>query len=241
MTAAPVYVLTSDKYLDALRPFAWLLNRYWQPNPQVIVGGFTAPTFGLPPNFTFHSLGRFEDYPVERWSDALIKMLLELQHPVFALMLEDYWLTGPVKTQDVQVLTDYMAQFEYVARLDLTGDRLHSGFAKEYGQAGDVKLLVSDPDSQYHCSLMTALWRRERLLSILVAGESPWQIELEGTVRLRNLRNYCIVLGTADPPVRHTLAFRGGDSGKLLLEEIPADDVAEMRRLGLLRPWEKKR
>jgi hypothetical protein len=29
---APVYVLTSDKYLDALRPFAWLLNRYWQPN-----------------------------------------------------------------------------------------------------------------------------------------------------------------------------------------------------------------
>jgi hypothetical protein len=152
-------------------------------------------------------------------------------------MLEDYWLTGPVKTQDVQVLTDYMGQFEYVARLDLTGDRLHSGFAKEYGQAGDVKLLVSDPDSQYHCSLMTALWRRERLLSILVAGESPWQIELEGTVRLRNLRNYCIVLGTADPPLNHVLAFRSGDPSKLLLDGLNPDDVAEMTKLGLLRPW----
>jgi hypothetical protein len=167
----------------------------------VIVGGFTAPSFGLPPNFTFHSLGKFEDYPVDRWSDALIKMLLELQYPVFALMLEDYWLTGPVKTDDVQVLTDYMAQFEYVARLDLTGDRLHSGFAKDYGQAGNVKLLGVRPRQPVPLQPDDGALAPERLLSILVAGESPWQIELEDEVRLRNLRNYRIVLG---PPTRRS-------------------------------------
>lgn len=237
---APIYVLTSDKYSDALRPFAWLLNRYWRPNPQVIVGGFTPPTFGLPPNFSFVSLGRFEDYPVGRWSDALIRMLLELPHPIFALMLEDYWITAPVDVGVYQVCVDYMHQFDYVTRLDLTGDRLHSGFAKDYGMAGDVKLLISDPESQYHMSLMAGLWRRERLLSILVANESPWEVELNGTPRLRALAKSTIVLGTDRWPVRHTLAFRSGDPGKVILDDVDKDVVAEMRGLGLLKQWEKR-
>lgn len=235
--APPLYVLTSDKYLDALRPFSWLLNKYWVPNPPVIVGGFTPPSFMLPENFTFHSLGRFEDYPVGKWSNALIKMLLELPHDIFGLMLEDYWVYRPVDVEAIHVAADYMQQFEYVARFDLTGDRKHSGFAKPYGMAGRVELIISDPDSQYHCSLMTALWRRAHLLKILVEGETPWQIELEGTSRLRALRNYVIVLGTQAPPVYHTLAFRSGDPKKLLLDEIAPADVDEMKTLGLLRPW----
>lgn len=233
-----LYVLTSDKYLEALRPFSFLLNKYWVPNPRVIVGGFTHPEFDLPGNFHFHSLGKFEDYPVNRWSNALIKLLLELPHDVFGLMLEDYWLRGPVDVEAVDIAADYMRQFEYVARFDLTGDRKHSGYAKAYGTAGKVRLLISDPDSQYHCSLMTALWRRAHLLKILVEGETPWQIELEGTNRLRELRNYCIVLGTEDPPVSHTLAFRGGDHKSLHLEELVPEDVVEMRSLGLLRAWD---
>jgi hypothetical protein len=229
--------MTSDKYLPALRPFAHLLNKYWQPNPQVIVGGFTPPDFMLPRNFTFKSLGRFSDYPANKWSNALIKMLLELPHDVFVLMLEDYWLVREVHTADIQILTDYMHQFEYVARLDLTGDRLHSGFAKPYGEAGHVQLIVSDPDSQYHCSLMCALWRRAHMLKFLIENETPWEVELNGTSRLRALRNHLLVLGTNDPPVHHTLALRGGDANKLQLHLNSPADVEELRTLGLLAPW----
>lgn len=234
---APIYVLTCDKYLPALRPFAYLLNKYWKPRPHVIVGGFAEPTFQLPKNFTFYSLGRFEDYPVNRWSNALIKMLLELPHDIFALMLEDYWLVRPVDGKVVQVCADYMRQFEYVARFDLTSDRLMSGAAKDYGAAGDVPLIISDPESQYHCSLMTALWRRAHLLKILVENETPWETELNGTPRLRALKDHVIVLGTKTPPVKHTLALRGGDQGHVLLDELRPDDVAEMDKLGMLHYW----
>jgi hypothetical protein len=234
---APLYVLTSDKYIEALRPFAWLLNRFWVPNPQVIIGGFTPPNFSLPSNFHFHSIGKFEDYPVNRWSNALIKMLLELPHDIFGLMLEDYWLYAPVDDETVDVAADYMRQFEYVARFDLTTDRKHSGYAKPYGKAGKVRLIISDPESQYHCSLMTALWRRSHLLKILVENETPWEIELNGTARLRTLKDYCIVLGTEDPPVYHTLAFRSGNPKGLLLDQIPPPLVEEMKSLGLLRHW----
>ena len=235
----PVYVLTSDKYLEALRPFSYLMNKYWRPNPQVIVGGFTAPTFDLPTNFHFHSLGRFEDYPVNRWSNALIKMLLELPHENFVLMLEDYWITKPVKSGYLDIIADYMKQFEYVARFDLTGDRFYSGYAKPYGKAGPIDLIISDPESQYHCSLIAGMWRRSHMLKILVEGETPWQVELEGTTRLRAISEYVIVLGTTDPPLSHTLALRGGNDSQLLLDELRKEDVAEMRRLGLLRRWEK--
>lgn len=233
----PIYVLTSDKYLDALRPFSWLLSKYWLPAPKVIVGGFTPPSFDLPKNFTFHSIGKQADYPVNKWSNALVKMLLELPHDVFGLMLEDYWLTRPVDAGAVSILADYMRQFEYVARLDLTGDRLHSGFAKPYGKVAHINLIASDPESQYHCSLMCALWRRAHMLKFLVEGETPWEVELNGTSRLRALKNHLLVLGTDNPPVNHTLAFRGGEPGKVLVDELNPYDVAEMRKLGLLGKW----
>ena len=236
---APIFVLTSDKYLAALRPFAYLLNKYWQPNPTVIVGGFTPPEFALPINFKFHSIGKFEDYPVDRWSNSVIRFLLEQPHDIYVFMLEDYWVTHPVNDSVVQVAVDYMRQFEYVARFDLTGDRLHSGFAKDYGKAGEVDLIVSDPESQYHCSLMAGVWRRSHMLKILVESETPWQTELNGTPRLRALKDNLIVLGTKQWPVHHTLAMRKGSHEDLHLKEIAKEDVEEMRRLGYLAPWEK--
>ena len=235
-----VYVVTSDKYLPALRPFAYLLNKHWKPNPTVVVGGFTVPEFSLPRNFVFHSIGRFADYPVNKWSDALARFIIEMPNEVFVLMLEDYWVTRDVDTTAVRMLYDYMMQFEYVARLDLTGDRQFAGGATDYGKCGDIDLVYSDPDSPYHMSLMTALWRRNHLLKVLLPGETPWQIELDGTGRLAALRKDVIVLGTKSWPVRHTLALRGGDTSKLLLDELEAKDVAALRKAGLLAPWEKE-
>ena len=101
-----VIVTTCDAYLHALRPFAWLFNRYWGDDTEVIVGGFTPPSFELPSNFTFHSIGKQEDYPVDKWSDAVIKLLHELDDEVACLMLEDYWLARPVNREAVRMLHD---------------------------------------------------------------------------------------------------------------------------------------
>lgn len=237
MASAPIYVLTSDKYLDALRPFAYLMLKYWNPPPRVIVAGYARPDFNLPPNFEFFSLGPMASYPVNKWSNALIKLLTVQPHEVFGLMLEDYWLTRKVDVEAFDIAAAYMEQFHYVARFDLTGDRKNSGFAKKYGDAGKVRLLISDPDSQYHCSLMCALWRKEHLIRILVEGETPWECELNGTPRLRDLRDQVIVLGTEDPPLHHTLAFRGGEPGKILLDELDPQDVADLTSVGFLQPW----
>jgi len=229
-----VIVLTSDKYLHALKPFAWLFNRYWHSFQSVLVAGFTPPSFDLPANFKFHSLGSFADYPVSRWSNALIKLLDEIKDEAFVLMLEDYWLTRPVNTEAVRMCYDYALQFESILRIDLTTDRLFSfgprypNDVPHYGNCGYLDLIKTEPDTAYQMSVMTAVWRRDNLRSVLIPGETPWQLEIDGTARTAK-RNDLLVLGTRQWPVKHTLAYRGGNPNEANLSELNADDTAYIR------------
>jgi hypothetical protein len=229
---------TCDKYISAVKPFAFLLKKYWPNHPDVVVGGFSTPEFDMPDGFSFISLGPQEMFPIERWSDQIYNFLSSVPDEVFVFMLEDMWIIEPVKADIVQMAFDYMVQFEYVARFDLTGDRLHAGDARFYGKLGSVDLIWSNPDGQYHLSTMPGLWRKKHLLKVLIPNETPWQLELEGTPRLGNLKESLIVLGTNAWPVRNTLAFRGGDVNKLLLDEVDPVAVEEMSDLGLLKDWE---
>lgn len=239
-----VIVLTSDKYLHALKPYAWLFNKYWSAEQEVLVAGFTPPRFALPKNFSFHSIGKFADYPVGRWSDALIKLLEEIPDEAFVLMLEDYWISRAVDVRGVQMLYDYACQFGYVLRLDLTTDRLfahgprYPGDIPDYGQLGHLDLIRSEPTSQYHMSMMTGVWRRDNLLKVLVPDESPWQVELDGTRRVMvDHAHDMLVLGTRQWVTRHGLAFRGGDPGKIDISFLSPEDVAALTSLGFLEPW----
>lgn len=232
-------ISTCDKYIHALRPFAWLMQKYWPNPPDVVVLGFTPPNFKLPDNFEFVSVGRMADYPVKKWSNQLIDGLNMIPDEVFIFMLEDMWITRRVDTRVVQMAYDYMVQFEYVARLDLTGDRWNA-FDENgkrpglHGKLGHVNLVTSNPDGQYHMSTMPAFWRKKHLLRVLVPNESPWQVELNGTPRLGALRHEMIVIGTDAWPIKNTLAFRGGTTGQILLDEIDSEDIKELKMFNLL-------
>jgi hypothetical protein len=221
-----------------------LLEKYWLPEPpDVVVLGFTPPEFDLPDGFSFMTIGDMKDFPVNRWSDQLIIGLESIPDEVFIFMLEDMWITQPVYSSVVDMAYDYMQQFKYVARFDLTGDRWNAFDSMQrrpplYGKLGHVDIVWSNPDSQYHLSTMPALWRKEHLLKALVPGETPWQVELQGTPRLSALRSEMIVIGTNAWPVRNTLAFRGGDTAALLLDEVDPTDVSEMRERGLFEGLE---
>ena len=238
-----ILIPTCNHYLPSLLPLAHLLHKYWPNPPGVVVGGFDPPTFPLPGNFTFISLGKQEDYPVGKWSDQLIKLVTAVDDEVFILQLEDMWPIKPVDATAVKILYDYMVQFRYVARMDLTSDRQFAWGAEDYGEVAHLQLVKSHPDSQYHLSCMPCIWNRRHFLNAMREGESPWDVELKGTPRLSKTskQHGTLVLGTKSCPYSVTLAFRGGDAGKLVGEipfELGEGDREEMGRLGLLKPWE---
>lgn len=239
-----VIVTTSDKYLHILKPFSHLFNKYWSADQQVLIGGFTPPDFELPGNFSFHSIGKFEDYPIGKWSNGLIDLLDVVDDEAFVLMLDDYLLKRPVDVLGVRMAYDYARQYGYMLRFDLTWDRLfalgprYPDAVPDYGHLGHLDLVRSEPQGefgQYHMSLMPAVWRRDNLLKVLQPDWSPWDVEIAGTRYLQEHHAHdLLVLGTRQAPIRIGLGLRGGNPGKLDLDAMRAEDVLEMGKLGIL-------
>ena len=231
-----ILVITSDKYLPCLRPMMYLLNKYWPEHPPCVIGGFKPPTFGLEAGFTFHSLGAMKDYPIQKWSDAFRKLVREHAEDVFVSLLEDMWPTRQVDARAVDILANYARQFKYVARIDLTGDRLYAHGMRDYGSVAHLDLIQSLPGSPYHLSFMAGIWRKEHFLRVIQPNWTPWDCEILGTPALSFMRDV-IVLGTRQWPYRHLLALRGGESQKLLLAGMQQVDRDELTALGYLQHW----
>lgn len=212
-----------------------LLNKYWPSHPPCIIGGFKRPDFALEDGFTFHSLGAMKDYPLQQWSNAFRKLVEECAGDVFVTLLEDMWPTRGVDDKAIDVLADYAQQFKYVARIDLTGDRLYAHGMKDYGSVAHLDLIQSMPGSPYHLSFMAGIWRKEHFMNAIHENWTPWDCEILGTPVLSFMSE--LVLGTRQWPYRHILALRGGESQKLLLGGLSDADVKELTELGYLHHW----
>lgn len=231
----PILVFTSDKYLKALQPFAWLFNRYWSPAQAVDVVGFAQPEFMLPSNFSYHSIGNMADYPFGKWSNQVIDYL-EVRQDIshFILLLEDYWPTRPVNLSAIRMLYDYALQFRNVLKIDLCGDRLYAAGMTDYDNCGYLDLILSDWQSQYQMSLMPGIWNKQLLLRFLVRNESPHEVELSGTPRVAAAHDEVIVLGTRQWPFKHILAHRNGNASKLDVSGLKQCDVEALTELGYI-------
>jgi hypothetical protein len=229
-----VIVTVADHYLPVLRVFAHQFEKYWNdPRWTVTVLGFKQPSFKLPAHFDFVSMGNMEDFPFNRWTDAVGKYLGSINDEVFCLMLEDYILSRPVNTNAVRILFDYMVQFKYVIKVDLCEDRLYAyGADLAYSWVDYIDLIKSMPGSPYHMSLWPGLWNRKHFLDIIEPGWSPHDVELQGTPKLSH-RSDLLVLGTRQSPVRITNLVRA-NPGQLDLSGLSSVDVQAMKEKGIL-------
>ena len=201
-----IFCFTSDKYLWAVKGFIHQMQKYWLGIETVVVG-FTEPDFELPKNFSFYSVGKFEDYPADRWSDAVINFLNSVDDEIFVLMLEDYWLTRKVGVGSIRLLEWYLRKYN-ISGIDLTTDRLYGSNLRDYQSLDVLDLVINDPPAPYHFSLQARMWRRSEMLRYLVPGETPWQTEIAGSRRM--VEGGSIVLGTRQIPLRYLIAIQNG-------------------------------
>lgn len=227
----PVYVLTNDKHLFLLPGFTTCFNRFW-PGQEVTIFGYSAPDRALPENFCFQSIAP-ENYPAERWSDGLLEVLNRTEDDHFVLLLEDYWLYEAVDVAAVNAAFRFMArcarQGVDVLRVDLSGDRARLAVREPYRIAWEGRELVeSRHDSPYQMSFQAAVWNRDALQRTLVRGENPWQSEVFGTERLRQMGDRGPrVFGLEQTALCYQPVFRT-KRHTLRLEGLPADVLAEI-------------
>jgi len=233
-----VFVITCDKYMWALRGFAYQFQKYWSTLQPVVVAGYSKPDFDLPGNFSFHSISPV-DYPKERWSSGLIEFLQTVDDEHFILMLEDYWLCRMVNHQAIGTLHELCTLQPQILRMDLTDDRQYAGDMRDFGYMpyyGHNDIIWTPPTSPYQMSLQVAIWNRKLLLGILAPEQSAWDVEIGKTSHTLHDRVDLWVLGTRQRPVRYANVFKGGDSSPaaLNLTHLLPGDIEELRNVGAI-------
>lgn len=233
--------MTSDNKDNILKGFLHQWHKYFNADCEMVICGFTRPSFSFVQEF--YSIGKFEDYPPHKWSDALKKVLDNVADDVFMLLLDDYFLIRQTDTRGVKIIYDYMHQFENVIKFDLTSDRLNADPGRYaynyngYNVAGHLDLIKSDHGSQYHMSLWGGMWRKDLLMQILVPDETAQQIELNGTHRLAQYGDELLVLGTRQSPLKHANVIQNGVinmSNEVGFPALCEGDRREIEELGFI-------
>lgn len=200
---------TSDKGNWALKGFAHQWDKYF--GEQVEVVGFTETEI-MSHNFTFTSLGKFEDYPANRWSNAAIKYLSSINDELVAIFLEDYWLIRPVNFRALKVAEFFTESTPDAGRFCLTADRMYTRGVRDVAYANEIDIILAEKNAEYNLSLQASIWRRSALLELLVPDETPWEFELYGTERL-NISSWR-VYGTRQWPVKYSIVVNKGQLDK---------------------------
>lgn len=235
-------VLTSDKHSWLLRGFFHQWEKYRGHNGyvwdwfDVEVAGFTNPGF-LPADVPFYSIGKFEDYPVDRWSDAVIQYLHSIKDEFVLLLLEDYWMLRPINREAIFNATRYMLNNPDVIRFDLAADRMFAKNARYIGSYGQLDICECKGD--YSLSTQASIFRREMLIEVLRPGETPWQSELNGTDRLNKLPYR--VVGSYQWPMNYAIVMNKGKldvTGEWMYpaRTLKQDDWRNLAELGYLNP-----
>jgi len=238
-----IIVPSSDITSWALQGCLHLLDKYWPQHPAVLIGGYTPPPFPLPSYATFHRIGKFADYPSNKWSDGLLALLESITDDIFCYMMDDFWLVRPVDHYAVEICARTLRRNPHLARIDLTADRANSGWEQDDETVGHVRFVSTPPLTPYQLSFQAGLWRRGALIQYLKPGEGAGDTELRGSHRMTLANSN--VLGTRNEPVKYKIVVQ---HGRVVVNEagyqvpavnIPDEDYAELAALGYLTPPER--
>jgi hypothetical protein len=200
-----VVVVSNDRYSDVWPGFFELLFRFWPDMPYKLY---------LISNHLMVSDERI--IPVQvgddlSWSQTLARGLERIPSRHVLLMLEDFFLTGPVDTANIRRLHDAM--------LDLGAVYLRLLAAPNpdipHPKLPDIGFIKKG--APYRTSLQIAFWDRSVLLGLLRENESAWDFEMVGSRRSDQISTpfLSVSVGVSVIPYRHTV-----QRGKWLPEAI---------------------
>jgi len=147
-----------------------MFNKHWSPNAEVTVLGYNFPTFDLPDNFKFISLGKQEEYGRE-WTTALIPYFTHMQLPdeYFIYLADDYYIL------DVNEFLMYEAEKHMIDGIEKV--HLTNFSNRVFNEEKDVNFNIWDQDAKYRLALQPTFIRRDYFLKYLNTGKTIWQYE----------------------------------------------------------------
>jgi len=166
-----VLVVSSDGYKDLWPPFFHLFRQYWPDCPfPVYLGAQTAVA-------DFAGVTSLLAGPDQSWSNSLRYFLNQLETENVLLLLEDFFLCRRVASDNL------LKRLSALRSLNGTVLRLRPDPAPTIPVYGHEEIGELHRLAPFRVSMQASLWNRQSLLALLRDGESPWEFELDGTLR----------------------------------------------------------
>ena len=176
-SSVALVVSSCDAFFDAWRPFHAFLVKFWRDCPLDI---FLLTNQLEVRSDQVRSISVGED---RGWSSNLRFSLERIAHPYVFYFQEDYFLTGPVDSE--QLARDFAEVMEADADslCFRARSKLDAGFQPLNERYGIVPL-----DSVGRTRCQVTLWKRSALQSILREGETAWNFEARGSARTQEMQ-----------------------------------------------------
>lgn len=182
-----VVVSSCDAYQDAWSPFVALFDRYWPDCPWPVYFLTNDEVIDHPRVHTF-AVG--EDLG---WASNLKTFLDRVRPDSIIYLQEDYFLQNRVDTRRLASVVDY-ARSSGVGFVRLAGspdpDRAHPN---PFG-LGELSRSL-----KFRVSLQAAWWDVQVLRTLLVDGETGWDMEVRGTLRALKLSEPFLAVDHTEP------------------------------------------
>jgi glycosyltransferase involved in cell wall biosynthesis len=227
-------VVSSDGYKDLWPPFFSLFQKYWPDCPfpaylgsQTVAADFAGVTMLL----------AGANVP---WSGSLRSFLNELDDENVLLLLEDFFLCETVSTANV------LEQLAALRSLGGTVLRLHPDPPPTIKIKGFPNLSEQHRLAPFRVSLQASIWNRRALLALVREGESPWEFELQGTLRSQAQPRGFYCTRKQELPYRHVIEqgewfwsaarhYRQGHSSRRVMSRLKGARKAVILGLRRLR------
>jgi hypothetical protein len=173
MNKLAILISSCDDFADCWDPYFHGLRKYWPECPYHV---FIVTNYKDVHDPRAQALKVGED---KGWSVNTMEALRRISTPYIFYTHEDFWISKPV---DTQVIEDYL---DIMERDKADYVRLYPAPPPDSDFPDDWRLGTLSGSALYRTSLQVALWRKSVLEELIVAGENPWQFEIQGTPRSR--------------------------------------------------------
>jgi hypothetical protein len=170
-------ILSCDKYSDAWDPFFALFKKFWPDCPYKVY----LATNELRPEFPGVQI--IASGKPQNWSDDTLAVLQQIPEKYVIVLLEDYFLNGKPDILWLHKCFGIM-QSENAAFLRL------ASFRRDHFNMYAYDVIQQHPDfgvtrksAPFLINLQAGIWNREKLISYIEPGESPWDFETKGSKR----------------------------------------------------------
>lgn len=224
-----IIVTTSNKYLHILPIFCFLFNKFWNDKQQVEIVGYDKPTFDLPTNFNFVSLG--VQTPDQQNFTRDLRKYFAKQEKYFIWLMEDTFIKSPINFTSLNILKSLTTQFSNVGRINLTREGMKQD-NEFFRKVAGVNIFRNQKYSIYRLSTQPSIWNKHFVLQYMTEDLSPWQFECQAD---HAVDEFEILSMDQEAPMRHNEGVRKRNIFDFDLNGIPEEVIAEMKQLKIIQ------